>query len=237
VDLLTAFRIFGPQLGDTEADRARGEAAEQLLDTLKRLVERLPRSSGDDAVQLVLTRLCQVGPRGIRVGDPESDKAVERYLTTAVWNAAKDLRRARGLQSIDDVTEATLRSPGPSPDEVVGQRERMVELVRIDADLRYIIQQTAETLPGRASESFRTDVEQLFQIADGRTTFTRIVEEEMATTGDAAKARNRLYKRYQRVFDQIVECIGRRAEAGELTPTRQQLLLQALDALRLRPKS
>lgn len=237
MDLLTAFRIFGPQLGDTEADRARGEAAEQLLNTLTRLARRLPGSTGDDAVQVVLTRLCEVGPRGIRVDDPNSDKAVERYLTTAVWNAAKDLLRSRGLQSIDDVPEATLRSPGPLPDENLGQRERMTELVRIDSDLRCVIQQTADNLPGRASEGFRADIEQLFQIADGRTTFTRIVEHEMATTGDATTARNRLYKRYQRVFDQIVECIGRLAEAGDLTPTRQQLLLQALDGLRLRPKS
>src|SRR5262249_38131637 len=147
---------------------------------------------------------------------------------------AKDLLRTRRLQPIDDMPEATLRSPGPSPDEALGQHEQMTELVRIEADLRSVIQQTADTMPGRASESFRTDVEQLFQIADGRTTFTRIVEHEMATTGDASKARNRLYKRYQRVFDQVVECISRLAEAGDLTPARQQVLLQALDGLRLR---
>jgi DNA-directed RNA polymerase specialized sigma24 family protein len=238
--LLDAFRSIGPLVGSSQADEVRDAAAARLLETLYRLVSplRMDRGVKDDVVQVVVTRLCRSGPRGVRAGDPESDEALERYLRRALWNALRD--RAPRHVTIDwDAIQGMLISNEPSPAAVFEGKARQTRLDETRALLGRVIDDAVGDLGARAATGFRAAVAQLTAIADGREDLDAILETEMAATAAPAPpkvARDRLYKRYQRALEHIGDTIDRQTSEGRLTITQQDALRAAVDGLRLRPK-
>jgi DNA-directed RNA polymerase specialized sigma24 family protein len=240
---LDAFRSCGPLIDVPEVDRLREAAASRLLKELGSLAHRLrgfSPSIRDDAVQVVIVRLFKAGPRGTRHGDPESDDAVRAYLLTALRNAARDLLPHPSLREFSPEVERKLTGSDPRPDaqfEELTQRTGARNLLAAaQARLAEVVRLAGEDLGGPARERFLVTVGELTDVADGRLTFARLVEEEMAGSGASlAVAKNRLYKRYSRALDRIVETIERLASDGTVSPAEGQALLGALDGLRLRP--
>ena len=157
--LLDAFRSIGPLVGSSQADEVRDAAAARLLETLYRLVSplRMDRGVKDDVVQVVVTRLCRSGPRGVRAGDPESDEALERYLRRALWNALRD--RAPRHVTIDwDAIQGMLISNEPSPAAVFEGKARQTRLDETRALLGRVIDDAVGDLGARAATGYRAAI-------------------------------------------------------------------------------
>jgi hypothetical protein len=243
LSLLDAFRACGPLLGVPQVDGVRDAAAARLLRELRRLAAGLrgfTPAIRDDATQVVVMRLVRVGPRGLRQGDPQSDDGVRGYLLTALRNAARDLLPHPALGQLSPGVERRAATSNPGPAEHLDEEIEKAGLQGLLEDARRrlgeVITLAAEALEGPARERFLSAIAELTDVAEGRRAFDGIVDDEIVRTGAAPRAaKNRLYKRYSRALERVVEAIERLARTGAIGYPEQQALLAAMDWLRLRP--
>ncbi|MBN1548390.1 MAG: hypothetical protein JW902_17200 [Syntrophaceae bacterium] len=112
MELLEAFREFGPCLGDPCVDERRNEAARLIHKELVFLISRL-RSYDDereDIIAKALLNLCKMGPRGERAGDPVDDTGVKRFLVRILVNLLIDkIRTTHEIPTDTDELLGTIR--------------------------------------------------------------------------------------------------------------------------------
>lgn len=271
VSLLVAFREIGPiqtlPAGTTKADadrirmdnERRQRAAARLLNELQVLAAGLAREfSGresllKDAIQVTLLVLAQSGPRGERERDPGDEKAVRRYLWTALrHNAISLLRREREV-GLGDI---------PAVDSEAGTEASVLLGLGLQRAKTRLFDQIIPTVADdirtdSARESFLTAIQQLRSIAEGDADFEDILRSEVeadcpsgasvesagveAPDGEegrnngraVVRARNRLHKRYSRVLTDLSEAVSMFAYAESLTRDEEDNLRRWLDWLRL----
>jgi hypothetical protein len=243
LSLLEAFRQCGPRLGVPEIDAIREAAATRLLDELRRLARRMEGFNPDirdEAAQVVMIRLFKAGPRGTRHDDPDTDERLRGWLVTAIRNASRDLLPKRAFDEITTTIEGGATNPVGRPDHQLEAQDRESRAHHLAAEatarLRDVVGVTAAELGGAAGERFLATVEELSAIAEGRLSFDRLVEAELAATGaTSVTVRNRFYKRYSRALERVVDRIAQSRAAGTLASAQEEAaLLAALDQLRLR---
>jgi hypothetical protein len=234
--LLEAFRAFGPCLGIVEVDRSREAAAACLLQELRAVARRtgFPAAVRDDAIQIVLARLCRVGPRGLRHGDPATSGEVRGYLTRAVQRAARDLVWRERQRPLEPERARTLAGSDPDPLETAALAEALALLDAVEVSLAEVVRVAAQGLRDVGRERFLGAVDELRAIADGREDFDRLVGAQTASGADTTTAANRLYQRYSRALRRLVRTVDAQARAGLLSETERRLLRLAIDRLRLR---
>ena len=236
--LLDAFRELAPADGDDATIARRQEAAGVIFRELQLLAGRAWRgvdpADREDIASIVLIRLVQNGPRGVRAEDPASDDAVIGFLRQAIGNGLRDFwRRRRHLDSPEDFDSFV---GGADPAEAA-------ELVEAGHELEAARHQLFEVIvPELAlgSRSGAADVEtvrQLREIAAERLSVTELLEAERGDEPDEAatrRARNRLDKRFGRVRKRIHDEINRLRDMGRVTEERARTLKAVLESLRLR---
>lgn len=226
-ELLEAFRCFGPLLGDNEVDGVRNAAAETLSRELRALAARIATSSVDraicdDAVQIVLLRLCRRGPRGIRERDPKTDEDVRGYLFTAARNAVRDLLPRE--HQIDEYPPLPQPEPSPPPPAIPWEK------------LWAVAQDITATLRKDAAADFLATIGELIAIAQGEKSFEALVEAQVASGENRDTVRNRFYKRYSRALQKFEETFQYAAAAATRSADDQRILRVLVDLLRLRPR-
>lgn len=241
--LLEAFRRVAPLVGDTAADRERSEAARvvhaslQALAASTPLLRRAAPHDRDEAVATVLLRLVQAGPRATRVGDPDDDASVARYLRAALHNAARDMVRAasRRLELPWEDTDQAPESSRPA-DALVDLSRAATQLEAAFEDLwSQVLPVAAGSKRGAAGERLRDALQQLVELFDGRTSIERLVARAAPDSSpeDARKARYALYQRHHRAIAALSEALDALEARSGLPPSRLQALRTVVQALRI----
>lgn len=241
--LLEAFRRVAPLIGEPATDRERTEAARTLHAATQDLAASTPllsRSSPhdrDEAVATVLLRLVQAGPRATRVGDPEDDTSVSRYLRAALHNAARDRLRSvsRRLElPLDDADQAPESSR--SADDLIDLSRAARELEAAFEDLWSLLLPIAISgKRGPAGERLREAVRQLVELFEGRTSIERLVAlaSPDRSPEDSRKARYALYQRHHRAIVSLFDALGAIEARSGFPPARLQALRSVLNGLRV----
>lgn len=238
--LLEAFRTLGPLTGDRETYAGRNAAAARLLAELRRCAARMSGEAADheEAVGIVLWKLTRRGPRGVNPDDPGTDSEVVGFLHRALRNEVVSLLRRRGVVVDPQGFEiADDRRSADDPIDVMRARSE-IEAARQQLE-REIVPSAAGKLRGPAAEYFLRSIAQLRDVAAGRASVNDIVESEdpdSARVGGAAwrRARNRVDKRFSRVFRGLGETIEALRSRGEITPERYLALEIVVAELRVR---
>jgi hypothetical protein len=240
MSLLEAFRALAPLTGDPDVDRSRNAAAGVILAALRRCAARVKGEAADldDAVGAVLWRLTRRGPRPARPEDPKSDVEVERFLAAAVRNEVVSLLRRRGV--VVDPKGFDLPDDRPAIGHAIDVERARAEIEAAREQLeREIVPAAAARLRAKAAEHFVRSLAELRDIAAGRRTVNEIVaaeDPESQRAGAAAwrRARNRVDKRFSRVFRSLGETIEELHTQGRIGRERFLALEIVVGELRVR---
>jgi hypothetical protein len=201
----------------------------------------------DEVVAIVLLRLVQAGPRGRRVGDPDSDDAVRRYLRRALENALIDRIRAsrpRPPFAPDALSAAQTSSTDPGDADVERQVDRHRAARRLDQaqqDLFGILLPwiSAHRRKDSVARLQRT-VDEMLRIYTGATQLQSIVAAQPPSARSDAdprasrRARYALYQQHHRAMDTLLRGVDQLRKEGQLSDDRCQALWTLLAELRIR---
>lgn len=223
-----AFVRLQPFGEDEDANREVDEAAGVILNTL-RLVGRSLRFTDrqlvEDAAQVVLYRLIATGPRtdetGVPLRDaPMTDAAVRAFLYVSLRRACLSMLPSKTEEPVDP--EHLESQPG----HLMDFDTALVDYAAAEARVQRFFALLTPMLAKAAVE--------LREIAGGRLTVDEIVEKEAgARPGDRKKARDRRYKRYERVLSELHALVD---NDSSLSSDDKRLHHRVVDDLRVREK-
>ncbi len=243
--LLQAFRTLGPLIGRPQVDQPRSGAARLLFQELQAFAAanaRLRRWSAEqraDAVAIVLLRLVQVGPRAVRLGDPDSDEGVRRYLQVALHHACLDLDRSQhAAETVPIVPGAEPPAPNELDAEQLVDRSRALAMLqRAQRDLRDVL--IPWVMRGRRAAAARRlaeTIDELVRIHAGEPQPDRAVARDGQAPRDPKSLRRMRYARYQqahRALQALLQGVDQMQAAGALPESRCCALRAVIADLRL----
>lgn len=211
-----ALQELAPVADDLPPDvnARREEAGRVVFDHLRRLARAIFRdpAAADDAVQSILVRLLQAGPRGPRDSLVSEEQAVG-YLRSALRNGRTDRHRRDGrflaVDPQDHLGEVRLERATAG----IGQRPPDVLLALIDDERQHLLTRATtllyeELLPALASQQrdaagFMRTVRDVRDLARGRVSIDAILGRDGLTPGRTAI--NRLYQQHKRARAAFLE--------------------------------
>jgi hypothetical protein len=244
--ILEAFRQIAPQTGDGALDRARNDAARLLFAELKHLawstalLQSIGSQERDEAIAVVLVRLVQAGPRGLREGDPCHDEAVRRYLRAALQNAGRDLLRDRqraDAPSSGDPAESEPAAPSSdaSPEVQLDRKRAALSLEQAVRDLYDTVLPWIGAHRRRdASERAVASTDQLLGIYRGVTSVEQVLGGAAEDPAGRKRARQALYQQYHRTIEALEQAVDALERDGALAPERCRAVRTLVGELRLR---
>jgi hypothetical protein len=226
LNLVEAFQEFGPGVdGDTESISRQHEATTLILEALNEVCGNVRMEKADlleEAKQTTLLRLVQVGPRGVREGDPADDEAVKGYLGQALKNnqrsSFKKIQRERA--AVKKQWTSVIRAgffEGDTPGVFVPAVDPDGEREIVERELwkaREFLHQTcipkiASRVRSDFAKRFSQTMQDLYQISLGKLTVDEVVKREFKEVSTKTKAANyqRCCRARKTLFEQCEEVI------------------------------
>jgi DNA-directed RNA polymerase specialized sigma24 family protein len=210
-----------------------------MLDAARRAACGLTCAERDDIVQEVLARLIRIGPRNGDRG-PDSDEEVVRYLKGSLRNEAISRFRRAGRELTVELNFDIMAGPHSSPEQQLDAKRatRVLTWARCELYER-IVQRIAEELTERGGDGleFLKAVQQLRAIADGRTTFARIMAKERRKGGRDSGVQGRVYQRHARARLRVATWAETNLRHAPLTDSQKWALCTVLGELQPRISS
>ena len=188
----------------------RNRAAHALLELLRRLTGRLPAAYREEAVSALAMRFVKNAPLPLLIETadaPDRDRRCEAYLRRAVENWRIDQHRKRPR---DPVALATGAEPAD------------LDATAPDDD--------ADGNRAAAGEAFQRDLSVVVESI----TMADLERAEMRSPHDRIAARDRLYKRSQRLRDALLETANRLRDEGGLDEAAHARVVRAITQFLLR---
>lgn len=224
-------------------DRTRRErAAHTLLDTLRRLVRapvgclrsggggtlRIPETHHDDAVSAIAVKVVRGSIRGfvesLHDAPEHRDPKSLVYLRKMLRNWWIDQLRARARDPMAQATEADPADhPDPAPDD-----DPRPSLDAMRRDLERVHEAALEARTPRYREDLRVAWRQTWDLATETRTMDALLADELAAGTDRKTARDRIYKRCQRLREALLEAAARMHAAGALSDALHRTMVEAI---------
>lgn len=219
-------------------DRARrNRAAHALLELLRRLTGRLPAAYREEAVSALAARFVKNAPLPLlteAADAPDRDRRCEAYLRRAVenWRIDQHRKRHRDPVALSTGAEpADLDATAPDRDADSGRAEAVEAFQR---DLSVVVEAAVEARPPRYREDLRRDWQHTWALVTESTTMADLERAEMRTPDDRIAARDRLYKRSQRLRDALLLTADRLRDEGRLDEAAHARVVRAITQFLLR---
>jgi hypothetical protein len=219
-------------------DRARrNQAAHALLALLRKLTGRLPAAYREEAVSALAIRFVKNAPLPMLTEvahAPDRDRICEAYLRRAVENWRIDQHRKRRR---DPVALSTGAEPadldGQAPDRDA-ESDRAEAVEALGRDLSVVVEATIEARPARYREDLRRDWQHTWALVTESTTMADLERAEMRGPHDRIAARDRLYKRSQRLREALLLTADRLRDEGGLDGAAHARVVRAITQFLLR---
>jgi len=240
VTLLDAFRALAPCIGQADVDAVRDRAAEVVLGVLHEIARGMRGDAPllEDALMNTLLRMTRHGPRGVRVGDPDTDATVRFWLAACLRNNYRDLVAGRPVE-LDPDRPPMRRAPlfaAPRPRDCEDEVVDSIHGARVEAERQVIYAEISTRLAAGLREMYRDQflraVAELREMADGTVSLDDVVKRLHPEPDRTLK--NRVYKEHQRARDRVLAWVQDQLRQPGITPVRADALRVVAIELRAR---
>jgi hypothetical protein len=217
--------------------KRRNEAAHALYALLPRLASRIPRAQQDDAIGAVMLKLVRAGllkPVTEHRDDPHRDRRCAKYLQAMLENWWKDQLRKRRRDPVALSTGAEPAEFDARRTDDAAESDRAEAVEALGRDLSVVVEATIEARPARYREDLRRDWQHTWALVTESTTMADLERAEMRGPHDRIAARDRLYKRSQRLREALLLTADRLRDEGGLDGAAHARVVRAITQFLLR---
>jgi hypothetical protein len=225
MELIRAFELFGPIVGDPAVDQERSEAAQVLYPLIHKLSRCLRTSEQfmDDAEYRLICALLQRGPGAMSSRPPRTNEAALRILWRVLVNAKTDAWRFQSKRELDiDPDERAIElvvATGTDATEQLALERCRQELLQANAELQTTIFPALATGMKDRGAVFIETLDVLRRIADGTQTQDSAIA-ALTDSGGVRVARDRFRKRVSAARERVLAWLADPAEQAARHPQR-----------------